>query len=553
MLSIDQGDPNHPSTGPLMLKKVRHTLKFFENFNAAELINGKIQDSLGWDNEKEIGFFNDLCSTIESFHSQEETFFNLFKKVEAELPISHCWLAFTKTGQADFNFYTSHKHIDHCFAQDAPTPIVRLVKKVMATETIQVVKVAADADAELADDMTNKGKNYLIGYPLKFSQKIIGCFCFNRLAPGSANIHLTTNLINLLCHLFTQSRIIYRERFYELSMTSHSHNQHPIQEDQTPPSNMIGKSKSIREVYKLIHQVSASDTTVLILGESGVGKELVANAIRCEGLRAKKPFIKINCAALPETLLESELFGHEKGSFTGALGLKKGKFELAEGGTILLDEIGDISPAIQIKLLRVLQEKEFQRIGGERTLKCNVRIIAATNKNLEEMVAAGTFRLDLYYRLNVFPIMVPSLRDRKVDIIPLADHFLAKYEKIAKKEIHRITKTAIDLMIRYHWPGNIRELENCMERAVLLTTDGDVHSHHLPPSMQIAHKHTNKNMGSLRDTLYLVEKAMISDELKRSNGNMAEAARQLGLTERMMGLRVKKFALDPKSFKEKQD
>ncbi|MFK7826615.1 MAG: sigma-54 interaction domain-containing protein [Oligoflexales bacterium] len=535
-----------------MLKKVRHTLKFFENFNAAELINGKIQDSLGWDNEKEISFFNELCDIIESFHSQEETFFNLFKKVEAELPISECWLAFKK-GQTDLVYYTSHKLIDHCLAEEAPPPIVHLVTKVIATKSIQVMKVPADSELEKRDSSNSKSKNYLIGYPLEFSQDMIGCFCFNRLPPGSANIHLTTNLIKLLCHLFSQSRIIYREKFYELSMTSHSYNQHPIQEDQSPPSNMIGKSKSVRDVYQQIHQVAASDTTVLILGESGVGKELVANAIRCESTRAKKPFIKINCAALPETLLESELFGHEKGSFTGALSLKKGKFELAESGTILLDEIGDISPAIQIKLLRVLQEREFQRIGGERTLGCNVRIIAATNKNLEEMVSAGTFRLDLYYRLNVFPILVPSLRDRKVDIIPLADHFLAKYEKIAQKEIHRITKTAIDLMIRYHWPGNIRELENCMERAVLLTTDGDIHSHHLPPSMQLAHKHTNKNMGSLRDTLYLVEKAMISDELKRSNGNMAEAARQLGLTERMMGLRVKKFGLEPKGFKIKQD
>lgn len=552
MLSIEQGDPNHPTTGLAMLKKVRHTLKFFENFNAAELINGKIQDSLGWDNDKEISFFNQLCSIIANFHSQEETFFNLFAKIEAELPVSHCWLAFKK-GQEDFIYYNSNKQIDHCLLKEAPTPIASIVKKVLETQSVQVMKASADSDAAATENQGTQTKTYLIAYPLKFSNQIIGCFCFNRLAPGSANIHLSTKLITLLCHLFTQARIIYRERFYELSMTSHSHSQLPTQEDHTPPSNMIGKSKSIREVYKLIHQVSASETTVLILGESGVGKELVANAIRCESNRAKKPFIKINCAALPETLLESELFGHEKGSFTGALSLKKGKFEQAEGGTILLDEIGDISPAIQIKLLRVLQEREFQRIGGVRTLHCNVRIIAATNKNLEDMVAEGSFRLDLYYRLNVFPILVPSLRDRKVDIIPLADHFLAKYEKIAQKEIHRITKTAIDLMIRYHWPGNIRELENCMERAVLLTTDGDIHSHHLPPSMQLAHKHTNKNKGSLRDTLYLVEKAMICDELKRSNGNMAEAARQLGLTERMMGLRVKKFELDPKSFKAKHD
>ena len=216
----------------------------------------------------------------------------------------------------------------------------------------------------------------------------------------------------------------------------------------------------MRQVYEQVSQVARTNTTVLIRGESGTGKELIAHAIHYNSLRAKKPFVKVSCAALPETLIESELFGYEKGAFTGAQARKKGRFELAEGGTLFLDEIGDLDPQTQVKLLRVLQEREFERLGGTETIKVNVRLIAATNKDLEKAIAEGKFREDLYYRLNVFAIFVPPLRERKPDVLLLADHFLEKFSQEHSKNIRRISTPAIDMLMSYHWPGNVRELEN---------------------------------------------------------------------------------------------
>ena len=319
--------------------------------------------------------------------------------------------------------------------------------------------------------------------------------------------------------------------------------------DQFERTPIIGNSGAMKSVFGLLEQVAGSDTSALILGESGVGKELIADAIHNNSPRKDKPFIKVNCAALPETLLESELFGHERGAFTGAQAQKKGRFELANGGTIFLDEIGDISPTTQIKLLRVLQEKEFERLGGESTIKCDVRIITATNQNLEEMIEKGDFRQDLYYRLNVFPISIPALRERKTDIVPITDFFVEKYRTVHNKAIRRISTPAIDLLSSYHWPGNVRELENCIERAVLLSNEGVIRGHHLPPSLQSAEETSKHTGNNLQATLDSMEKELILDSLKETKGNMAKAARDLGLTERVMGLRAKKYGIDPKNFK----
>jgi Nif-specific regulatory protein len=225
-------------------------------------------------------------------------------------------------------------------------------------------------------------------------------------------------------------------------------------------TNLVGNSGKMREVFQMIAQVCGSNATVLIRGESGTGKELVANAIHYNSPRAKQPFIKVNCAALPPTLIESELFGHEKGAFTGAIRQKRGKFELANKGTLFLDEIGAIGMDVQANLLRVLQEREFERVGGAQTIKTDVRIVVATNKNLEQAVEEGTFRGDLYYRLNVFPLYLPPLRERKTDILLLADHFLEGYAKENRKDIRRFSTPAIDMLMQYHWPGNVRELES---------------------------------------------------------------------------------------------
>ncbi|MGH9881180.1 MAG: sigma 54-interacting transcriptional regulator, partial [Pyrinomonadaceae bacterium] len=233
-------------------------------------------------------------------------------------------------------------------------------------------------------------------------------------------------------------------------------------------SHIIGNSSPLRQVYEHVTQVARTNTTVMLRGESGTGKELIAHAIHYNSLRANKPFIKVSCAALPETLIEAELFGYEKGAFTGAQGRKKGRFELADGGTLFLDEIGELTLSTQIKLLRALQQREFERLGGTETIKVNVRLIAATNKDLELAIASSQFREDLYYRLNVFAIFMPPLRERKSDVLLLADHFLEKYAREHGKSIRRISTPAIDMLTSYHWPGNVRELENIIERAVIV-------------------------------------------------------------------------------------
>lgn len=320
-------------------------------------------------------------------------------------------------------------------------------------------------------------------------------------------------------------------------------------EDKYSFSQIIGNSNKMREVYKMISQVSGSNATVLIRGESGTGKELVANSIHYNSPRSDKPFVKINCSALPGNLIESELFGHEKGSFTGAVNQKKGKFEIADKGTIFLDEMGSVDPSLQVRLLRVLQEKSFERVGGTKTIEVDVRIIAATNRNLEDAVEKGEFRGDLYYRLNVFPIFLPHLRDRKTDILLLADHFLAKYTKENNKDIKRFSTPAIDMLMAYHWPGNVRELENCIERAVLLCEEGVIHTYHLPPTIQMGQETGTLPGSSLEEAVETLEKEMIIDSLKNTKGNITRSAELLKTTVRKFSYKAKLYEIDYRDYR----
>ncbi len=315
------------------------------------------------------------------------------------------------------------------------------------------------------------------------------------------------------------------------------------------PANIIGNTKPMISLYSMIDKIAPTNATTLVLGESGVGKELVASAIHFKSRRADKAFIKFNCAALPENIVESELFGHEKGAFTGALATRQGRFELAHNGTIFLDEVGELSLSVQAKLLRIIQEKEFERVGGSKTIKVDVRVIAATNRNLEELIREGQFREDLFYRLNIFPITVPPLRERKTDILLLADYFVEKYNKANQKGVRRISTTSIDMLMRYHWPGNVRELQNCIERAVILSEDNVIHGYHLPPTLQTAESSGTPYTGSLQQKLDAIEQEMIMEALKRTQGNMTRAALQLGLSDRIMGLRIKKFNIDYRKFR----
>ena len=306
-------------------------------------------------------------------------------------------------------------------------------------------------------------------------------------------------------------------------------------------SQIIGNSRKMRELFEVLALSAPSDTTILILGESGTGKELIANAVHQNSTRADKPFIKVNCAALSDNLLESELFGHEKGAFTGAHARRLGRFEQAHGGTLFLDEIGDMSLITQTKILRVLQEGEFERVGGEKTIKVDVRIIAATNKNLEEEVKNNNFRLDLFYRLSVVPVDIPPLRDRKEDIPLLAEHFIQKYAEKNQQHVRKISPQVIDLFMRYSWPGNIRELENVIQRAVILCKEDTLIPEVLPAAFKNltnTRSHDSDSVDSLVGlSIKEVEKELILRTLEQTNHNITRTAEILGITRR--GLQYK--------------
>ena len=310
---------------------------------------------------------------------------------------------------------------------------------------------------------------------------------------------------------------------------------------------IVSISHAMEEVLNLAGRVAASNATVLLRGESGTGKELVAKAIHYNSPRAAIPLIKVNCAALPETLLESELFGHEKGAFTGATAKRIGRFEAADKGTIFLDEIGELTPGMQVKLLRVLQERAFERVGGNQTIKTDVRVIAATNRDIEKALGDGTFREDLYYRLNVVTIVIPPLRDRKEDIPGLLDFFIKKYREENNKNITGLSAEARDLLVRYNYPGNVRELENIMERAVVLSKHGVITAADLPLHLQAASHNDKlpspKPEGSLKETLDTVERGLILDALKASGGVQTRAAEILGISERVLRYKLKKYRL----------
>jgi Nif-specific regulatory protein len=396
----------------------------------------------------------------------------------------------------------------------------------------------------------DKSKISFICVPIKDGRRVIGTLSVDRVFDKNVSLDEDVRLLTIISGLIAQKVSMLEEinREKELLQKENLRLRKQLHEKYSF-SNIIGKSRKMQEVFYLITQVAKSDATVLLLGESGTGKELVANAIHYNSLRADKPFIKVNCAALPADLVEAELFGYEKGAFTGAIRAKEGKFELAHEGTIFLDEIGSLALDAQAKLLRVLQEKEVERLGSKRPKKVDVRLIAATNKDLAKAVEKGEFREDLYYRLNVYPIYLPPLRERGADILLLAEHFLEKYSRQYGKDIKRISTPAIDALMQYHWPGNVRELENCIERAVLLCEDQVIRTYHLPPSLQTAKDTSTYNTLSLKETVENLEIEMITDALKETKGNIRKAARLLQTTERILGYKIKKYQIDPKRFR----
>jgi Nif-specific regulatory protein len=393
----------------------------------------------------------------------------------------------------------------------------------------------------------NQSELSFLCVPIMYDDKVVGVLSADKVAREVDNQDYELQLLGEVAELIAKA--VHMRAIEE----ENSRLRNILGKTQRPSDDILGNSKTMKEVFGLISQVSDSSTTVFIHGETGTGKELVARAIHKNSPREKGPFIEVNCAAMPDTLIESELFGHERGAFTGANQKRRGRFEEANGGTIFLDEVGELSPLAQAKLLRVIQERQFQPLGSNSMVKVNVRIITATNSDLVQGVASGKFRSDLYYRLNVFPIYMPPLRDRGGDIILLSDYFVEKYSKQFKKSIKRISTPAIDILLAYHWPGNVRELENCIERAVLITRNDTIDSVHLPPSLQMKVAiPERKEHGKLTSLVNIYERSLIIDAMKTAKGNQSQAARLLGTTKRIIQYKVEKYSVDTKRFKLKK-
>lgn len=401
-------------------------------------------------------------------------------------------------------------------------------------------------------DRTGRGKSEntaFICVPISVLDEVVGTLSADEQEPTEENLNEDLRLLQIIARMIASAVRLRRQMQEETEMLLAENSRLRLElKERFKPSNIVGNSREMQTVYDQIAQVAKTPSTVLILGETGTGKELVAQALHYNSDRSSGPFVRVHCAALPENIIESELFGHEKGSFTGAISDRKGRFELADGGTIFLDEIGEISPAIQIKLLRILQEREFERVGGTKTIQVNIRVIAATNRDLLKMVHEGTFREDLYYRLHIFPIYVPPLRNRKSDIEQLVNHFVERYCKIMGKNIRRLSTGTIDMLMSYHWPGNVRELENCIERAVLVADGEVIYPHHLPPTLQTAEVTGSSVRGDLKGMVEAYERDIICDALKSAKGKVAAAARALSTTQRILGYKIKNLEIDPKRY-----
>jgi Nif-specific regulatory protein len=385
-----------------------------------------------------------------------------------------------------------------------------------------------------------KGGISFLCVPIRFKDEAIGVLSADRIFKDKTiTIDEDIRVLEIISSIIGQYVILWKH--YRASEQEREHLKLQLKGRYSLP-NIIGTSDTMQEVFEAVHRVADSKATVILYGESGTGKELIAKAIHYMSPRSKEPFIKFNCASIPEGLLESELFGHEKGAFTGAIAIRKGRFELADRGTILLDEVGDLPLNLQPKILRVLQEREFERVGGEKTTKVDVRLIAATSRNLEELVFKGKFREDLFYRLNVVPIFMPALKERKEDIPLLVEFFLARFNDENKKHV-TLSPEALRVLADYSWPGNVRELENTMERLVVMSERDTIRPSDLPINTKLPSADAVLQKESLRAGIEDIEKSSILDALEKTGWIQAKAARVIGLTPRQIGYKMKKYGI----------
>jgi Nif-specific regulatory protein len=414
-------------------------------------------------------------------------------------------------------------------------------------QTGEPIIIPRKSESTLLLDRTGRGKRpdtSFICVPIQYGSRVIGALSVDTPQESETELHSDARLLLVVGSMIAEAVRLRWEAMEERDRLMEENLQ--LRQElrgRFHPHNLVGASHEMQQVYDQIAQVAPSDASVLILGETGTGKELIARAIHYSSPRAQGPFVRVHCAALPESLVESELFGHVRGAFTGAVRDRQGRFEAANGGTLFLDEIGDISPAVQVKLLRVLQEREFERVGDTTPIRVNVRVVAATHRDLAAMVASGRFREDLYYRLNVFPIYVPPLRNRRSDIPLLVDHFLNIYAKQSGKHVRGITPDALDRMMAYSWPGNVRELENAVERAVLVCDGPLIDVAHLPAALQAVESDGTASDVSLAGRVAALERQLITDALRASGGRIAAAARRLKTTPRILSYKMRKLGL----------
>lgn len=408
---------------------------------------------------------------------------------------------------------------------------------------------------EARGDIKQRNQISFLCVPIKLNGKTLGALSVDRLFQQDISFDEDLRLLTIISSMVAQAVRVHKMVEKEKARLQDENIRLRRQlKKRFHPSNIVGESKRMRDIDDTLELVAKTKATVILRGESGTGKELIANAIHFQSDRADKPFIKVSCAALPETLLESELFGYEKGAFTGASATKIGRFEMANGGTLFLDEIGDIPLSTQVKMLRVLQEREFERLGGTQTIRVDIRLIVATNKDLEKEVREGRFREDLYYRLNVVPIFLPALRERREDIPLLVKYFLERAGEENKKNVKYISDEAMEILMNYAWPGNIRELENALERAVVLCKETTLTPDLFPipqdgkgPGLTTFNPQLSPESlsGPLPKAVEKMEKSLIESALKKTGGNQRRAAHLLGLTERMIGYKIKRYGLKP--------
>jgi len=488
---------------------------------------------------RDLNVLLDFSRTVNSVRGLNALQEKVLEAVLAIVPADQAAILLTENGVTGFSSIVGR---DRRLGQNQPIHASQTILNRVLEENLAVLSsdVQSDDAYREAESLIERRVHSVVAVPLEVQDKVLGVMYLDASSPGarfdSDLLQLVTTLGNITALAIENARHLERlggenRRLHEELNIHHS---------------MIGESKAMHAVYEFVSRVAGRDSTVLISGESGTGKELVARAVHMNSGRADKPFVAINCAAITETLLESELFGHERGAFTGAVSQKKGKLEVAEGGTVFLDEIGELAVPMQAKLLRVLQEREFERVGGTRPIKLDVRLIAATNRDLKEASKTGGFRPDLYYRLNVVSLQMPGLRERREDIPMLAAFFATQYGEKVKRRVAGISQEARACLMRYDWPGNVRELENAIERAVVLGSTELILPDDLPDSILEETAASGEPVSALHDGIREAKKVLIERAIEQANGNYTEAAKILGVHPNHLFRLIRTLNLKPK-------